>query len=92
MKFLVIQTAFIGDVVLATVAQTLLTFFDRHPGTRVIFFGSTPARTRLYQIGIAQELDKVRNRFEVKGIVNNAIEPFQRNKNYDAFVFERFIP
>lgn len=77
------------DTVLATVAQTLVTFFDRHSTSRVIFYGSTPARTRLYQIGIAQELDKIKGRFEIRGITGSTIEPFQRNKNYEAFVFQQ---
>jgi hypothetical protein len=44
--------------VMATVVQTLFVFFERYPESAVYFRGSTPARTRLYQIIIHKELDE----------------------------------
>lgn len=40
------------DKVVATVASTVIQFVKHYPSAFVIARGSTPARTRLYQIGI----------------------------------------
>ena len=41
------------DIVLVTVANAILNFFEKHPKSQVFFQGSTPSRTRLYQIAIS---------------------------------------
>src|SRR6202012_4234802 len=40
------------DTILATVASTAIDLTDRFPGIEIFTEGSTPARTRLYQMGI----------------------------------------
>jgi hypothetical protein len=47
------------DKVLATVASTALNFFDQFPKAQIFAEGSTPARTRLYQMGIAHKSIKI---------------------------------
>lgn len=74
------------DKVLATVVQTLFSFFNQHPNASVSFTGSTPARTRLYQAAIARELDRARERLDIYGLVDGQPEPFERNKVYAGFV------
>lgn len=74
------------DKVLATVVQTLFSFFEQHPHASVSFTGSTPARTRLYQGAIARELDQARQRLDIYGLVDDQPEPFVRNKAYAGFV------
>jgi hypothetical protein len=44
------------DKVLTTVASTAIDFTDRFPDAEIFTEGSTPARTRLYQMGINDNL------------------------------------
>lgn len=55
------------DKVLNTVALTVLDFFEAHPDSVVIAKGSTPSRTRLYQMGINKNLDIITTRLDVFG-------------------------
>lgn len=77
-----------GDMeqVLATVAQTLLTFFADHPTANVAFTGSTPARTRLYQVALAREIRAASTNFIIFGLHGTVLEPFKLNRTYDGFV------
>ena len=78
-----------GDMpkILATASQTIYHFFSHYPGSIIGFTGSTPSRTRLYQIAIARELDQALDRFKIWGIRadNSRPEPFQRNSSYKSF-------
>lgn len=77
-----------GDLeqIMATVAQTMLLFFQYHPTAKVAFTGSTPARTRLYQIILAREIPAVAADFVISGVRDNTLELFQPNRDYDGFV------
>ena len=77
-----------GDLerIMATVAQTLLVFFRTYPSAKVAFTGSTPARTRLYQIILAREIQAVATDFVLSGVKNNNLEDFRPNRDYDGFV------
>lgn len=93
------ETGFISDLaitnnndskkVLATVAATLYAFTDSHPGATVIATGSTGARTRLYQMGIANNFQEIEKDFEVAGLIENEWKPFRRNVQYGAFLVRR---
>ena len=74
------------DQILATVVQTMIAFFGQHPGTFVVIAGSTPSRTRLYQVVIARELAEIQKRFNVTGITDASNEPFSKGRSYRAFV------
>lgn len=71
---------------MATVAQTLLVFFQHYPASKVAFTGSTPARTRLYQIIMAREMPAVAADFVLSGVKDNSLEGFRPNQEYDGFV------
>lgn len=72
---------------LATVAATLYAFIDTHPGATVIATGSTEARTRLYRMGIANNLEQTERDFEILGLnADIEWEPFRRNVTYGAFL------
>lgn len=71
--------------VLATVAKTVVVFIEQHPKAIVMAKGSTPARTRLYQMGIAQFWDEIHDLFEVKGFIDNEWHSFEKGKNFEAF-------
>lgn len=77
-----------GDMekILATVFQCMAAFLDDHPTSIVAFAGSSESRTRLYQIAIARELEEASNRFNIWGLTQDVIEPFQRSKAYDGFM------
>ncbi len=77
-----------GDLerIMATVAQTLLAFFAHYPAAQVAFAGSTPSRTRLYQIVLARELQAASDKFVISGLLNEAIVPFVTNQTCDGFV------
>ena len=77
------------DKVLATVAFTTLDFTDQFPNAQIVAEGSTSARTRLYQMGIADNLLEINGYFEISGFLTDAWEPFQRGRNYTAFLIKR---
>jgi len=77
------------NLILATVANTI-NDFSNHFGKHYIYAkGSTPARTRLYQISIAGLLEQISMDFDVYGIIDNEPYTFQKNVNYEAFLVKR---
>jgi hypothetical protein len=58
------------DKILATVAMTALEFTDHYDECKIEFKGSTPARTRLYQMGIAKHYGTISKLFDIS--VTNA--------------------
>jgi hypothetical protein len=77
------------DKILATVAFTALEFTRYYPGTELFFEGSNPARTRLYQMGIARYLPAIRLTFDIFGFAENNWEPFLPGRRYKAFLAVR---
>lgn len=75
--------------VLATVAATLYAFTDNYPGVTVIATGSTQARTRIYRMGIANNLRAIEMDFDVLGLTETDWEPFRKNITYGAFLVRR---
>jgi len=77
------------DIILATVAYTVKDF-SAHYGNHYIYAkGSTPVRTRLYQMSIAGLLEEISIDFDVYGVIEDIAYPFQKNVNYDAFLVKR---
>ena len=77
------------NMVLATVAATVIDFTNRYPDAWVFATGSTASRTRLYRMGIANNLNEVEGLFEVLGLVNEYWQTFEKNTNYEAFLIKR---
>jgi hypothetical protein len=77
------------DVVLATVANTVIEFCKHYGNQFIIATGSTPARTRLYQMGINRLLDEISIDFDIYGIIEHESYRFEKNINYDAFLVKR---
>lgn len=75
-----------SEKVLATVAATVLEFLSNFPDMMVYAQGSTPSRTRLYQMGIATNYNKVSSLLNIYGFINGKWENFQRSRNYEAFL------
>jgi hypothetical protein len=78
-----------ADKVLATVVQTVVVFTELFPHAVIYAEGSSAARTRLYQMGIAKYLDEIKAEFEIFGLVNEHWEPFQVGQTYTAFLTRR---
>ena len=72
--------------VLATVAFTIYTFVKAYPSAWVGITGSTKARTRLYQIGISNNLEYIMADFVVLGKKDKVWHPFEKNTEYEAFL------
>ncbi|MGK6351611.1 DUF6934 family protein [Parapedobacter sp. DT-150] len=77
------------DKVLATVASTIIDFCNRHGDHYIYASGSTPSRTRLYQMSISRLWDDIQVDFEVYGLKDNEWHEFSKNTNYTAFLVKR---
>jgi hypothetical protein len=92
-------TGFISDLtvsnngdsqkVLATVAATLYTFTNENPDSVVIATGSTEARTRLYRMGITNNIEEIEQDFVIMGLTETHWEVFRKNVTYGAFLVRR---
>ena len=78
-----------SDKVLATIVSAVYAFTDKENDAWVYATGSTPARTRLYRIGITKYLEEVRQDFDVYGLLNGEWEYFEIDIDYTAFVVKR---
>ncbi len=62
-------------------------FLSKFPEKIVAFKGSDDRRTRLYRIVISKEIDKLKERFIILGLLENGeYELFQINQNYKTFL------
>ena len=77
------------DKVLATIAAIVLDFTSIFPDIMIYAKGSSPARTRLYQISIAANFDDIEAILDVFGFTRGEWEPFVKNTNYEAFLILR---
>ncbi len=75
--------------VLATVASTIVHFTNLHAKAAVYAEGSTPARTRLYQMGITSFYEEINDIFDIFGLANEEWNLFKKGKNYAAFLVIR---
>lgn len=75
--------------VLATVAYSVIEFSKHHNNPFIIATGNTPARTRLYQMGIAGLLEEIKIDFQLYGWVDSSWQAFQRKINYKAFLIKK---
>jgi hypothetical protein len=75
--------------VLATVAQTIVEFSAHYGKHWIRVKGSTPARTRLYQIGVSGIWDEIKEDFELYGLKDEAYLEFKKNVNYEAFLVRK---
>ncbi len=76
--------------VLATVASTVYAFIQKHPNAIVVATGSTIARTRLYRMGITNNLVEISEDFVIFGF--NKVgdwEQFKVGEDYKAFLLKK---
>lgn len=67
----------------------LYAFFEKNPDAFVYATGSTPARTRLYRIGINKFYKEVQNDFYLFGQVDQKMYVFEPGREYDGFLARR---
>ena len=72
--------------VLATVAFTAYAFINKYPKALIILRGSTKVRTRLYQMGISNNLEEISIDFNVYGRKDRMWYAFEKNVEYDTFL------
>jgi hypothetical protein len=75
--------------ILRTVAATVRAFIFKYPDAKIFAIGSSIARTRLYRIGIANNLNEIQKDFEVLGLKDGMWHKFKKGENYEAFLVER---
>jgi len=73
--------------VLATVASTIYAFLEKHPNAMIIATGSTSVRTRLYRMGITNNLSEILEDFVIFGFTKNETwVEFEIDEDYEAFL------
>ncbi len=78
-----------AEKVLATVAKTVFIFINTFPEARVYAKGGNTARTRLYRIGISNNLEKMSTKFDVYGLLEDiGWVLFEKNSDYSAFILK----
>jgi hypothetical protein len=80
-----------SEKVLATVVGAVYAFCDRHPKAWIYASGSTSARTRLYKMGITKYYDEIKDDFDIFGQIGENWEPFEKGREYIAFLAQRKI-
>jgi hypothetical protein len=71
--------------VLTTVAITIVDFLKNHPDCTVFAIGSTPSKSRLYQMELNAYWHTISMLYYIEGYINNNWEEFKPGKNYEAF-------
>ncbi len=77
------------DIVLATVASTIIDFTAKYGNVYVYATGSTLSRTRLYQMGIVKIWTEIQNDFEIYGLFRGEWHAFRHGTNFEAFLVKR---
>lgn len=75
-----------SERVLATVVGAVFAFLDERRDAWIFAAGSTPSRTRLYQMGITKYYDEISDELEIYGRIKDDWHPFEKNKEYRAFI------
>ena len=76
--------------ILATVASTVYAFIEKHPNAYILATGSTNVRTRLYRMGITNNLAEIVEDFEVYGLTNTGNwVTFEIGEDYEAFLIKK---
>jgi hypothetical protein len=75
--------------VLVTVISTIHQFLGSNPDKRIFFEGSTPTRTRLYQIAISKIYDPERSDLLISGLKDGQWFAFEPNINFEGFLAEK---
>jgi len=77
-----------GDLpkILNTVAATVYVFTTHYPAAAIFATGSTAARTRLYRMGLANNLTEIETDFVVLGLLAGGWQAFRKDVTYQGCV------
>ena len=77
--------------VLATVASTVYAFTEKYPNAWIFATGSTEVRTRLYRMGISNNIEEIKEDFDVYGLTieNGVWVKFVIGDDYEAFLITK---
>jgi hypothetical protein len=77
--------------VLATVVSTIYAFTEKYPNAWIFATGSTAVRTRLYRMGITNNIEEIIEDFDVYGLTadTNFWEEFIIGEDYEAFLITK---
>ena len=64
-------------------------FLDKNPKAFVYATGSTPARTRLYRMGISRFYNEIEKDFNLFGRIGKEFYEFEIGKEYEGFLTQR---
>ena len=78
-----------GDMVLRTVAFIVQDFLNKNPLLTIYIESNTPAKRRLYNQVITNNLQKFSNNYIILGVVGNKTEQFKKNSLYDKFLIKK---
>lgn len=79
-----------GLKVLSTVVSTLYAFTGKYPESNIFATGSNEARTRLYRMGITNNLEELKQDFLVFGMrKDETFEDFIAGEDYIGFLVTR---
>ena len=74
------------EKILVTLGYIILDFITQNPTAQILIKGTDERRTRLYQINISKYWGYIQQNFEVYGLFGDKWQPFQKGKNYKAFL------
>lgn len=76
--------------VLSTVVSTLYAFTAKYPNAKVFATGTSESRTRLYRMGISNNLEELKQDFLVYGLkLDETFEEFIVGEDYLGFLVKR---
>jgi hypothetical protein len=76
--------------VLATVASTVYAFTEKYPNAWIVATGSTSVRTRLYRMGMTNNLIEIKEDFDIYGYTQDGTwQDFIIGEDYEAFLITR---
>lgn len=75
--------------VLDTVVLTVLRFYEKYPDHWIFVIGTTESRTRLYRIGITNNLEEFKCKFHIFGLQHEVWELFEKGREYEAFLIKK---
>jgi hypothetical protein len=78
-----------GQIILATVAAIIYDFTVKFPEATIFIEGSTPVRTRWYQMNINAHWIEISQSFNIYGSKKGLWESFKKGINYEAFLGKR---
>jgi hypothetical protein len=77
------------DLIMGTLGSIIYDFTNFFPQALIWIKGTSPARTRLYQMNINKHWERIEPVFEVFGLRKEEWEPFRKGINFDEFLGRR---